>query len=461
MDADEAAPSTNEPPVADANGPYAGDEGSSIEFDGSGSYDPDGTIVSYEWVFDYGGTTFTVDTSGVDLTNPSHTYVSEGTYTVALRVKDDDGDISSISTATVTITTPDEEAPVITDATGDIDGTTDEPVTISASITDNVGVVSATVHYTPIGTTDETTAAMTKEATSDVWSAVVPVDSDKVGTITYYITAQDAAPKTARDPAEGTYSITVTDDDAPVAEAGPDQSVLVTEEVIFDGSGSSDNIGITSYSWDFDASNGIGEDANGVTATHTYTTAGDYTVTLTVDDAAGNGPVSDAVTVTVSETPVEVVAFEDSFEGGLDKWEQDSQKDWFRSTQRKTDGSGSAEVDGRATDATLTMANAIDLSEKASATLTFSWFIEGSWDNGEYIKLDISTDGGDSWTEVNSIDGKSRTSSGPDENKWIPVSVDLREEDRTDNFKIRFRAKVSSSREDGNVDNVTIITSAK
>jgi len=546
VDADEAAPPTgNQPPVANAKGPYTGDEGSSIEFDGSESSDPDGTIDSYEWDFgdgtsgtgsnpthayadngeytvtltvtdddggtgidnaaatisnvaptaDAGGpytgyvgqavtfagsatdpgtadvltyewdfvydTAFTVDTSGVDLTNPSHTYDSEGLYTVALCVSDDDGGVSTIFTATVTITAPDKEAPVITDAIGDIDDTTGESVTVSATITDNVGVISATVHYMPIDATEETTVAMTKEATSDVWSVDVPVDSDKVGTITYYITAQDAAPITARDPAEGTYSITVTDNDAPVAEAGSDQEVLVTEEVTFDGSGSSDNIGITSYRWDFDARDGIGEDATGVIVTHSYTTAGTYTVTLTVSDDAGN-EASDTLTVTVSEAPSEVVEFYDSFEEGLGNWMQDAQNDWCVSTQRVTDGSHSAEVDGRAADATLTMANAIDLSEKASATLTFSWFIEGSWDNGEYINLDISADGGTSWTETDySIDGKSRTSSGPDENKWIPVSVDLTEGDMTDNFKIRFRAKVSSSIEDGNVDNVTIITSVK
>ena len=128
-------------------------------------------------------------------------------------------------------------------------GTTGEPVTISATITDDVGVVSATVHYTPIDGT-ETTVSMT-EGTTDVWSADVPVAEDKVGTITYYITAQDAAGNPARDPTTGSYSITVTDNDAPTADAGPDQSVPVDETVYFDGYGSSDNIGITSYSWDW------------------------------------------------------------------------------------------------------------------------------------------------------------------------------------------------------------------
>ncbi|MBU1486764.1 PKD domain-containing protein [bacterium] len=33
--------------MADINGPYSGNEGSSLAFDGSASYDPDGTIVKY------------------------------------------------------------------------------------------------------------------------------------------------------------------------------------------------------------------------------------------------------------------------------------------------------------------------------------------------------------------------------------------------------------------------------
>jgi len=196
-------------------------------------------------------------------------------------------------------TAPDTTPPTISGATGDTSSTTGEPVTISATITDDVGVVSATVHYTPIDGT-ETTVSMTEVAT-DLWSADVPVAEDKVGTITYYITAQDGGGNTARDPAEGSYSITVTDNDAPTAEAGPDQSALVDETVYFDGSGSSDNIGITTYSWDFDDSDGIQVDDTGVTASHVYTTAGVYTVTLTVDDEAGNGPVSDTLEVTVSE----------------------------------------------------------------------------------------------------------------------------------------------------------------
>ncbi len=76
-------------------------------------------------------------------------------------------------------------------------------------------------------------------------------------------------------------------DNVPVANAGADKTATTGSAVTFDGSGSTDDKGIASYSWDLDASNGITSEATGKTATKTYTTAGTYTVTLTVTDTAG------------------------------------------------------------------------------------------------------------------------------------------------------------------------------
>ena len=80
-----------------------------------------------------------------------------------------------------------------------------------------------------------------------------------------------------------TYAMEV-DVDAPVADAGPDQKVNVGSTVNFDAGGSSDDVGIVSYEWNF----GDGTLGTGETATHEYIDAGDYTVTLIVKDAAGN-----------------------------------------------------------------------------------------------------------------------------------------------------------------------------
>lgn len=78
------------PPVADAGGPYSGVVGIPITFDGSGSNDSDGTIVSYLWNFGDSNT-------GTGI-SPKHTYTIPGNYTVILTVTDNDSLIHSNST---------------------------------------------------------------------------------------------------------------------------------------------------------------------------------------------------------------------------------------------------------------------------------------------------------------------------------------------------------------------------
>ncbi len=76
----------------------------------------------------------------------------------------------------------------------------------------------------------------------------------------------------------------------PVADAGPDQTITQLsaggDDVVvqFDGSGSTDDGYIESYSWDWDDGT---PDGSGVDPTHTYISAGTYTVTLTVWDDEG------------------------------------------------------------------------------------------------------------------------------------------------------------------------------
>jgi len=77
-------PPDNQPPVAlftyTPPNPIVGEE---VTFDASGSYDPDGYIVSYQWDFDDGSTG-----SGMIVT---HIYLSVGEYEPTLTVTDDDG----------------------------------------------------------------------------------------------------------------------------------------------------------------------------------------------------------------------------------------------------------------------------------------------------------------------------------------------------------------------------------
>jgi len=72
----------NQPPVADA-GPNQVVNTTEVSFNGTGSYDPDGTIESYTWQFGDGQTG-----SGATVT---HDYAEDGQYTVTLNVTDDAG----------------------------------------------------------------------------------------------------------------------------------------------------------------------------------------------------------------------------------------------------------------------------------------------------------------------------------------------------------------------------------
>ncbi|MDP2899601.1 MAG: PKD domain-containing protein, partial [Candidatus Bathyarchaeota archaeon] len=98
----------------------------------------------------------------------------------------------------------------------------------------------------------------------------------------------------------GSTTFVVNVNQAPVANAGPDQSAHVGVTLTFNGSGSSDADGtIVSYFWAF----GDGANATGVSVTHAYAAANVYTVTLTVTDNDGATGV-DTATATVNLPPI-------------------------------------------------------------------------------------------------------------------------------------------------------------
>lgn len=78
--------------IADASAPTSGAAPLAVSFSSTGSYDPDGTIVAYDW--DFGdGTSSTV-------ANPVKSYANPGTYTASLVVVDNTG-LSSVADTVV------------------------------------------------------------------------------------------------------------------------------------------------------------------------------------------------------------------------------------------------------------------------------------------------------------------------------------------------------------------------
>ncbi len=68
-----------------------------VNFNGGGSVDPDGSIVAYDWTFGTGGTASGPSTS--------HSYTQPGSYSTQLRVTDDSG-LSSSASVVVTVDAP-------------------------------------------------------------------------------------------------------------------------------------------------------------------------------------------------------------------------------------------------------------------------------------------------------------------------------------------------------------------
>lgn len=120
-----------------------------------------------------------------------------------------------------------------------------------------------------------------------------PIATGQMGTHVFTVVATDYGQNTTAK------SVTYEVLQPPIAEAGPAQTTLVGLPVSFDGSGSSDPDGtIVAYVWNF----GDGTTGTGVNTSHTYSSSGLKTVTLTVTDDDGLTD-SDTVEVTV-KTPV-------------------------------------------------------------------------------------------------------------------------------------------------------------
>ena len=93
-------------------------------------------------------------------------------------------------------------------------------------------------------------------------------------------------------------TVTVSDNTNPTADAGQNQTLNQGGNITFDGSGSTDNVGIENYTWRFYDGGNI--TVWGVNAQYTFNNAGTFVVTLEVKDAAGNSD-NDTMTVTVND----------------------------------------------------------------------------------------------------------------------------------------------------------------
>ncbi len=122
-----AAVTLDRPPVANAGGPYTASEGAIIHFEASQSYDPDGTIVKYEWDWQNDGSFDATSTASLY----DHVYPDDFQGQVKLRVTDDAGNTST-SLANVTVL----NVPPVANANGPYHGAINQMIQCYGTATD-------------------------------------------------------------------------------------------------------------------------------------------------------------------------------------------------------------------------------------------------------------------------------------------------------------------------------------
>jgi PKD repeat protein len=268
----------NKPPVAAISvNTTTPPTGSAVIFTGSGSYDPDGTIVKYEW--DFGDGTKSIEP------NPSHSFATQGTKLVWLWVTDDHG-ARDTELVVLTVGTP--------------------PVAV-ASYSPQSPATGEPIMFSSVGTHDPDGTVARYE-----WDFGDGTTSAEPNPVHTYATAQSYLVWLRIWDDGGLYandliSLTVKSPNLPpvaVASYSPTNPIAGTS-TSFSSAGSTDPDGtITQYLWSF----GDGTSANTANATHTYTKSGTYTVTLQVTDNGGR-TASTVLTVRVAPASVDVSAY--------------------------------------------------------------------------------------------------------------------------------------------------------
>jgi len=271
-------------PVADFSGtPTSGDAPLTVNFTDLSSNSP----TSWDWTFGDGGSSAAQ--------NPSHEYTSDGDYTVSLTAENASGQDTETKTDYISVSEP-PPAPV-----ADFSGT---PLSGDAPLTVNFTDLSSNSPTSWDWTFGDGGSSAAQNPSHEYTSAgdyTVSLTAENASgqdteTKTNYISVSEPPPP----PPTADFSGTPTSGDAPLTVNFTDLST-----------GSP-----TSWDWTF----GDGGSSTAQNPSHEYTSAGDYTVSLTATNAQGQDTETKTDYISVSEPGGEETVFMDDFESGLSGW---------------------------------------------------------------------------------------------------------------------------------------------
>ncbi len=266
-----------------------------VQMDGSGSFDPDGTITTWEWVC----TTFNVAFSNPNSGRPSFIATQLGEHTITLRVRDNNLSWSPVDTVLVNIRDLGQDLPPIANAGTDIMVTLGDTVTLDGSGSFDPDGSIVTWEWTSLSHPSLVLSSPNSSSPSFV--------PDEASTYVISLRVRDT---------NGTWSapddvVVIVEtpyfNDRPIADAGADLDVKVGDKATLDGRSSSDPNGqVTGYNWTCTSHTVTLQEARTARPYFVPSAVGNYIFELRVmdDENAWSGP--DTVMVKVTSRPVTI-----------------------------------------------------------------------------------------------------------------------------------------------------------
>lgn len=291
-------------PTANAGADQSVDEQTDVTLTGTAS-DSDGTVASTTWT-QVSGTSVTINSATSTTATFTAPPIAMGSEILVFRltVKDDKGASSSDD---ISITNNTTNAPPVADAGADFAADEQTTVTLTGSASDSDGSV-VTANWSQVSGTTVTLTILPSVTIPSPVSFTAPSLSAPENLV-FSLTVTDDRGVTNTDNITVTINPVAGLNTAPVANAGPDQSVVGASKVNLDGTGSTDPDGsIASYSWQQTVGTAVsltgpntalpGFDAPAVAANEILT----FQLTVTDNEGATH---SDLVDITVTPVPAQ------------------------------------------------------------------------------------------------------------------------------------------------------------